>query len=338
MAFTMSVAGSFPRHPAQVNGLLQADAEIIRLPGEPEKYMVFKTDGIHEEIREGLYSDPHLIGWMTVTAPLSDLAAVGAAPMGLLLSLVLPVQQGPDWLEGFKAGIHGACSAYGIYVLGGDTNLGVACSTSATAIAQLESGKPLLRTGIKPGDYLYATARLGAGNAYAYGRLFNPSAAIAYKPFARLQESRFIRQHATACMDTSDGLFPALSVLSELNETGFELTVPLDDVLHPAILPVQQLSGLPAWMFMAGPHGEYELLFSIPALKQPEFLAASRREDWQPVLLGRATMERKLCFLSGSLSVACAPALVPNLFAEAGGNVRAYFSLLLQQQEQWSHP
>ena len=79
-----SIAGDFPRHPRQLNGLLEADAEIIRLSGKEGEYLVLKTDGIHEEIKEKLYDDPYLIGWMTVTAPISDIAAVGAQPTGIL--------------------------------------------------------------------------------------------------------------------------------------------------------------------------------------------------------------------------------------------------------------
>jgi len=53
----------------QVNRLLEADAEIIRLHTGGDEYLVVKTDAIHEEIREKLYSDPWLIGWMAITAP-----------------------------------------------------------------------------------------------------------------------------------------------------------------------------------------------------------------------------------------------------------------------------
>jgi len=84
------IAGGFKRHPFQLNRMLEADAEIIRLPGSQEAYLVVKTDGIHEEIKEKLYEDPYLIGWMAVTAPVSDIAAVGAIPTGVMLSLILP--------------------------------------------------------------------------------------------------------------------------------------------------------------------------------------------------------------------------------------------------------
>ena len=199
-----SIAGDFPRHPRQLNGLLEADAEIISLPGKNDEWLVVKTDGIHEEIKEKLYEDPWLVGWMTVTAPISDIAAVGACPTGILLSLVLPKQYSDEWLQQFKAGINDACSTYNIYVLGGDTNFDDVFSVSATAVASIKFQRPLLRTGMKTGDFLYATAPLGAGNAYAYYQLFDPTIPVDYQPIARLKESKTISQFDSACMDSSD--------------------------------------------------------------------------------------------------------------------------------------
>jgi len=333
-----SIAGDFPRHPRQLNGLLEADAEIISLPGKNDEWLVIKTDGIHEEIKEKLYEDPYLVGWMTVTAPISDIAAVGACPTGILLSLVLPKQYSDEWLQQFKAGINDACSTYNIYVLGGDTNFDDNFSVSATAVATIKFGRPLLRTGMKPGDFLYATAPLGLGNAYAYYQLFDPTISVDYQPKARLKESKTISQFASACMDSSDGLFPALSVLSEINGLGFKLITPLQSVLCPGVLPTQQHAGLPAWMFLAGPHGEYELLFTVPEVANKKFRQVCEDENWQAIFLGKVIAENKLTFFSESLEIHCHPAAIANLFYESGGNVQTYFERLMLQHKKWSNP
>ena len=209
------ISGGFKRHPLQVNRILEADAEIIRLPGNDEAYLVVKTDGIHEEIREKLYEDAYLIGWMMVTAPVSDIAAVGATPTGILLSLILPRYFDEVWLNKFSNGVRDACNRYKIYVLGGDTNFDTYFSVSATVIANIFNQPPLMRTGIKAGDYLYSTSLLGVGNAYAYSRFFDTSFNVPYQPFAKLDEANMIARYASSCIDTSDGLFPALAVLAE---------------------------------------------------------------------------------------------------------------------------
>jgi len=333
--FIRNLAGDFPRHPRQINHLMEADAEIIRLIGTEDEFLVLKTDGIHEEIREGLYDDPYLVGWMCITAPMSDIAAVGAQPTGILLSLTLPQHSDDKWLRQFKAGINAACRTYNTYVLGGDTNFGHAFSVSATAVASIKSHRPLLRSGARHGDYLYATASLGLGNAYAYYRLFDSSIEIKYQPIARLAESGVIAKYASACIDTSDGLFPALSVLSEINKVGFDLTVPLQDLLHPSILPLKDHSGLPAWMFMAGPHGEYELLLTVPEKVNDEFQRACEGSILQPLFLGKIIDNETILFSSESLKVQCHPAAIANLFSESNGNIQSYFERLLKQHQHW---
>jgi len=194
-----------------------------------------------------------------------------------------------------------------------------------------------LRTGMRPGDFLYATAPLGLGNAYAFYKLFDPTISVDYRPMARLKESKTIGQFASACMDSSDGLFPSLSVLSALNGCGFKLMTPLQSILSRGVLPTQQHAGLPVWMFLAGPHGEYELLFTVPERTNKKFRQACEDENWQPVFLGEVISENKLTFFSESLDIHCHPAAIGNLFYESGGNVQAYFERLMLQHKTWSN-
>lgn len=326
------IAGGFARHPAQVNQLMEADAEIIQYHGQ---YLVLKTDGIHEELKTKLYEAPYLIGWMAVTAPVSDIAAVGAVPEGILLSLQLPVDQHEDWLKRFQEGIDDACKCYHIYVLGGDTNFSDSVSISATVVAHIKSGKPLLRTGIKQGDFLYASSLLGTGNAFAYSRFFNKSLEIKFHPQARLKESKIIRSFASSCIDTSDGLFPALAVLSEVNKVGFHLQTPLEKLLSAEAGLVHRQAELPGWMLLAGPHGEYELLFTIPADKRLDFEAECASQQWNPVYLGAVSPAPLIDFNCNEMKIRCRPAAIANLFYESKGDILTYMQLLMRQHQNW---
>jgi thiamine-monophosphate kinase len=335
ISFLKEVAALFPRHIMQLNGLLEADAEIINVKDNDFTYLVVKVDGIHEEIREKLYEAPYLIGWMAVTVTISDLAAVGAIPLGLLLSLQLPEQNREAWLAQFQKGINEACAVYEVCILGGDTNFNSSVSVTTTGIATIHGGQPLMRKPIVAGDLLYATSKLGLGNAFAYARYFDPTIEVKYQPVARIKESRLIRQYATACIDTSDGLFPALSILSELNNIGVKLAVPLQQILNDDALHVYTSSGIPAWIFLAGPHGEYELLFSISPAKKDAFEKACLTDGWAPVLLGEVIGEEIIHFLSEELSVQCQPALIANFFSEAKGDIPLYFKTLMKQHQLW---
>jgi len=328
-------AGDLPRHPRQINGLFEADAEIIKVSDDPPEYLILKTDGIHEEITKKLYDDPYLIGWMAITAPLSDIAATGATPTGVLLSLVMMQHCNTDWLRRFKSGLNDACRAYDTYVLGGDTSYDDRFSVSVTAVATLKSLLPMMRRGIKPGHYLYASGPLGLGNVYAYAKYFDTSVKVEYQPMAKLAESMTIRQFATACMDTSDGLFPALAVLSELNNVGFNLC-PLENCLHEKSSKIANPGRLPAWMLLAGPHGEYELIFTIPGHLKNEFEQSCRNKNWQPLYLGEVISEKKLAFSSESIQVQCNPSTIANLYFEADGNITTYFELLTRQHKTWT--
>jgi len=338
MSFIKNLAGKFPRHPKQLNQLYEADAEILDFKNGLADYLVFKCDGIHEEIRAKLYEDPYLIGWMAVTVTISDLAAVGSDPLGILISLQLPKDSNESWIQKFQQGVNEACAVYDTKILGGDTNFDSNISVATTGIGTIEKTLPLLRKNINPGDFLYATAPLGKGNAFAYSRFFDSSLKLSYQPVARLKESKLIRKYAGACIDTSDGLFPALSILGELNNTGLKFSGPLEDILSGETANICNTASIPAWFFLAGPHGEYELLFTIPPSIKEEFEKELANEEWHPVLLGEITAERGLEFFIGKTHVHCNPSAIANMFGEAEGNILHYFQMLNQKHEQWTKP
>lgn len=329
------LAGYFPRYPLQINQLLESDGEIIDFRNIDFRYLVLKTDGLHEEISEKLYEDPYLIGWMSVTVTISDLAAVGSQPFGILLGLQMPRSTNEGWLKEFKKGINDACGEYGVSILGGDTNFNSSFSITSTGIATINKTKPLLRSGMQTGESLYATDKLGLGNAFAYARFFDNSIPVSYQPVARLKESKRIIDFATTCIDTSDGLFSALSVLSEINSIGIQIITPLQDILQHNALLVLRAAGVPPWMFLAGPHGEYELLFTIPPARQEAFDNACLIDNWQPVYLGKIIPGNKVQFVTDALHIECQPAAIANLFGEAKGDIRFYFELLKKQHSNW---
>lgn len=337
MRMLQEIAGAFLRHPEQINQLSEADAEIVPFPKEEADYLVLKIDGISEEIQQKLYEAPAQIGWMAITVTISDLAAVGAEPLGVLQALQIPevFLENQAWMAEFRRGVNAACGTYGVPILGGDTNTAPLLAVTTAGVATGKKGKTLLRKGISNGDALYATGALGLGNAYAYAHYFDAQWKVDYQPLARLQESRVIRDFASACMDTSDGLFPALSVLAELNDLGFILHTPLEKLLHPEAMQIGRATQIPPWIWLAGPHGEYELIFSIPTERIHAFETTCAHNHLPVFYLGVAQSVPKIDFISEQLKVSCEPARIANLFLEAKGDVQLYFKLLLQQHRQW---
>src|SRR3990170_7954855 len=109
------MARGFPRSPLQYNKLQESDSELVRLPGG-NSLLAVTTDGVVEEIESGLYDDPYLIGWMTVIVNASDLAAVGAEPLGILINENLPQDLASEFTAELQRGIRDACAAAGLYV------------------------------------------------------------------------------------------------------------------------------------------------------------------------------------------------------------------------------
>jgi thiamine-monophosphate kinase len=325
------VAG-MPRSPHQANRLHESDAELLRIPGTDVTIAV-TTDGVVEEITSGLYRDPYLAGWMSITVNASDLAAVGAAPLGVLVSESLPPQLSAEAIDRLQAGIRDAAVRHGIPVLGGDTNASPSLQITATAIGLVTNPYLLSRRGAKPGDRLFASGRLGLGSAFAFEQMMPAipaeSASTAFRPQARLREGQLLPRWASACMDTSDGAIATLDELMRLNGVGVRLGCATHSMLHPAALETAHGAGIPPWTMLAGPHGEFELVFTIPAHRRNGFLAAAGAMDWKPIEIGVVVAEPGFACRADDGWTTLDTERIRNLFDEVAGDPRRYLAELL---------
>jgi thiamine-monophosphate kinase len=286
------LAGGFPRSPLQRNGLGESDAELVRIPGTG-LLLAITTDAIVEEIDTGLYQDPYLIGWMTIIACCSDLAAVGADPIGVLLNETLLAESDADFECRLQQGVRDACEACGVHLLGGDTNLSDRLHLGATGVGTVPEGEAMRRTGCRPGDHLYVTGTLGLGNAFAFDVLTGGAGGIrpGYQPVSRMPEGRLLRRFASACMDTSDGLVATLDELMRRSGFGLQLHSDSQELLHPVASALAHEAGIPGWVFLAGPHGEFELVYSVPPARLSSFLTAATVTGLTALELGTARAE-----------------------------------------------
>jgi thiamine-monophosphate kinase len=330
-ALIEKLTAGFLRSPHQLNGIRESDAELIRLPGMPS-VLALTTDGIVEEIEAGLYDDPYLIGWMTVTVNASDLAAVGAEPVGILVNETLPQRVGDRFMSRLQEGIRDASKTYGLPVLGGDTNFSTRMQMSATALGVVPNGSPVTRRGCEPGDRLFVSGPVGLGSAFAMLQLEDETAveglALEYRPHARLTEGKLLRDFATSCMDSSDGIIPTLDELSQLNGIGFQLDMEVEELLHPAAVRLAAAVGMPPWMMLAGPHGEFELVFTVAPARRDAFVAHAVAHGWEPLEIGTVVPESGLRLAEGSQPLDTSR--IRNLFMEVDGDVGEYVRALLR--------
>lgn len=197
------------------------------------------------------------VAWKLVATNISDLAAKGAEPIGVLLGYTL----GPDdarFLEGLKQ----ALDHWQVPLLGGDTiSSGGRQVLGLTAIGRATHCPVPDRRGASPGDTLWITGRVGAAMA-GFEALRDGTGAdsLAYRrPMARLAEGMALAPHVTAMMDVSDGLL--LDAARMARASG--VTFAIDRSAVPIAAPEARREEALRW------GDDYELLFTLPAEAHP---------------------------------------------------------------------
>jgi thiamine-monophosphate kinase len=302
----------------------------VKLSDDSAECIAVTVDSISEEIESGLYDDPYLIGWMTVMVNISDLAAVGAKPIGLLISEIFPEDLPAEDIEKIQNGISDAVKACGTFILGGDTNTGKNIVMTGCALGKSADNKYLKRTGCQPGDFLYSTNFLGRGNAYAISKLLNKkSEYISYLPVARIKEESVIHNFASCCMDTSDGFISTLDQLMRLNNLGFQIFPDWQEKVDPESIQTAEKYNIPSWLLLAGQHGEFELLFTIPEKDEAEFLLVTEKEKWLPVRFGKVIPKPEIQIDLYRRIITLNSQKIRNLPYECEGDIKLYLKKLL---------
>ena len=331
---------AFARSPLQANAPHESDSELIELPGIPGQLLAITIDTVSEEIHAGLYRDPYTMGWVAVMASVSDLAAVGADPLGLVISASVPEARGTGFVERAGLGMEEACRALGVFVLGGDSNAAPSVSLTGCAVGLVPRMAALTRRGLRPGDALFTTGPAGAGNALALVRLAGLTDDLfpesRYRPSARVSAGRLLRGRARACMDTSDGFLTTLDQLMRLNGCGFEVECDWDTLLAKEALALCERTGTPPWMMLAGPHGEFELVFSVPPDEADAILGDLGRAGLAPVRLG-TVVEREAVTLAlpGGRRTEIDMAPLRNLLETSKGETSQYLTRFRELGRSW---
>jgi thiamine-monophosphate kinase len=335
-----SWAGHFLRSPSQINSLHETDAELIEIPGDPERYLAITIDTISEEITYGLYRDPHTMGWVTVMASLSDLAAVGAAPLGLVIAASVEPDRDRAFSSSVAQGMEDACRAAAVFILGGDTNSAPAISLTSCAIGLVPRRDVITRRGCKPGDIVFVTGGVGIGNALGVARVTNmPDSHFPerlYRPLARLRDGQLLRRQANCCMDSSDGLLATLDQLVRINRLGFLIDCDWERILAPKVVKFCKRSKTPEWLMAAGPHGEFELVFTIPADGVSEFLGVAQSQGINPIRIGSVQQSPtiSLALVSGQ-RVDVDVAALRNLIFEIDGDFQRFLQEVRAMGRKW---
>ena len=157
------------------------------------------------------------MGFKAVTVNVSDIAAMGANPLGFLLSIAIPKDLELDSFKEIIDGVLKACEFYSIPLIGGDTNEASEIIISGTALGLCE--RPLMKDTYNKGDLIAITGDIGlSALGFKLDVLDNVYVKKALKPQARVKEGIILKDFATSATDITDGL---ASELYEIKKDGF---------------------------------------------------------------------------------------------------------------------
>jgi thiamine-monophosphate kinase len=199
------------------------------------------------------------LGWKAAAVNLSDLAASGAEPIGLLVTLAAPGSTEVDAVLELYEGM----AETGVAVLGGDTTEAPGVWLSVTALGR--SRRVPGRAGARPGDVLVVTGPLGA-SAAGFESLRNgfagPLVRAHLRPPLRLAEGRQLARDATAMLDLSDGLATDAGHLAR--RSGCRVVLDLERVpVAVGVAEVAERAGRSVWELVCAFGEDYELFAAL---------------------------------------------------------------------------
>lgn len=246
------------------------DAAIVDVSGS----IVLSTDASieHVHFRRG-FGPLERIARRALHAAASDLAAMGADPVAMLVGLTLPVDVDEAAFDALVGGTRQASAELGMPIVGGNLSAASEIGFSTTVIGRVE-GASLLRAGARVGDAIYVSGIVGAAGLGLRRLLDRPTTADApfvaawLDPVARLDVGRAIRGVASAAIDVSDGLAQDLGHLLDASKVGATIDARTLPFLPGFAARCAELDIDPVELALTGGE-DYELVFTAPPGRIP---------------------------------------------------------------------
>jgi len=222
------------------------------------------AEGVHFDLGYMSYYD---VGTRCASACLSDIVAMGAEPLVMVVALAIPPQTDSREVKWLYQGMEKVCGLLGCEIGGGDIIRFDRLVVTLTALGR--TNRPIYRSGAKPGDFLYLTGYAGLAEI---GRLvlkkglsqtgkFKFAVIRHLFPLPRLGVLKRLREHINALIDTSDGLATDARHLSKMS--GVRIVIEPERIpVHPATRRFCQEEGIVPEGFALISGEDYELLFT----------------------------------------------------------------------------
>jgi thiamine-monophosphate kinase len=291
-----------PAGPQTVLGIGDDCALLAPTPG---RQLAVSSDMLVEGRHFFAGTDPFMLGHKCLAVNLSDLAAMGAVPLGFTLALALP-RADAAWLDGFARGLFALADEHRCELVGGDTTKGP-LNVCITIFGEIHPGRALRRDAARAGDDVWISgtlgdARLALADCLREVALTPEERALAgprlHQPTPRVALGRRLAEDglAHAALDISDGLVGDLGHILAASNVGATLDV---DAL-PAGQALARQDGAVRRRFALAGGDDYELCFTAPAAHRDAILAAGAACGTAVTRVGRITPEPRLCLVDGA--------------------------------------
>ena len=245
------------------------DCALVKIAAGKE--IVITSDMLVEGRHFFMNADPELLGRKALAVNLSDLAAMGAKPIGFTLAIALPTVD-IVWLEAFSKGLFAVANQYSCPLIGGDTTAGP-LTISITAFGSIPSGKAIRRSGAKVGNDIWTSGTIGDARlalAALRHEITLPESDLKqiehrmHNPTPRVELGMKIRELASAALDISDGLLGDLHHILKQSQVSAEVfldQLPKSETLQKQSEDIQN-------QFAASGGDDYEICFTAPIEKR----------------------------------------------------------------------
>ncbi|WP_323163382.1 thiamine-phosphate kinase [Pseudomonas viridiflava] len=273
------------------------DCALLALP--PGEQMAISTDTLVAGVHFPEVCDPFLLGQRALAVSASDLAAMGARPVGFTLALTLPSVD-IDWLEAFAFGLSRMAQHCSLSLIGGDTTRGP-LSLTLTVFGGVPAGLALTRSGAREGDLLCVGGALGdaagalplvLGERNAEPSVAEPLLARYWSPPPQLALGQALRGNATSALDISDGLLADCGHIAQASNV--RLLIERDTLpMSAELLTLFDTQSARQKALSGG--DDYVLAFTLP----PVHLAALLEAGWPVHVIGQVVAGQGVALIDG---------------------------------------
>jgi thiamine-monophosphate kinase len=159
---------------------------------------------------------------------------------------------------------------------------------------------------------------------------------IIYRPVAHIQEGLALKTYAGCCMDTSDGVLTTLDQLMRINGYGFEIHCNWEKLLNSQVLKFCQKTKTPPWLMLAGPHGEFELIFTLSAAHKNALARKQQNPIAGAIKVGKVTKTPEITWIPPSgKKIKIDMAIIRNLLDTVEGDLDRYIKEFRSLGKKW---